>query len=120
MKYLIQQGRLIDGVGGLDAVMDLLIDSGQIAAVGTPDVLLVPVGGVYTVDAREAKAVCDALSPRWIIPMHYRHAPYGLPNVAGVEDFLALWPEVRRLEGASLEVDKTARGVVVPKFPGEV
>lgn len=24
--------------------------------------------------------------------MHYRHAPYGLPNVAGVEPFLALWP----------------------------
>ena len=88
----------------------------QIAAVGTPDVLLVPVGGVYTVDAREAKAVCETLNPRCVIPMHYRHAPYGLPNVAGVEEFLALWPQVRRLEGPSLEVDGSARGVILPKF----
>ena len=88
----------------------------QIAAVGTPDVLLGPVGGVYTVDAREAKAVCETLNPRCVIPMHYRHAPYGLPNVAGVEEFLALWPQVRRLEGPSLEVDGSARGVILPKF----
>jgi L-ascorbate metabolism protein UlaG (beta-lactamase superfamily) len=92
----------------------------QIAAIGPVDLVMIPVGGTYTVDAKDAKAVCQALVPGCVVPMHYRHAPYGLPNVAGVEDFLALWPEVRRLEGASLEVDKTARGVVVPKFPGEV
>ena len=75
-------------------------------------------GGYYTVDAKGAKAVCEALDPRCVIPMHYRHAPYGLPVVGGVEDFLALWPqaEVRRLEGPSLELDGTARGVMVPKF----
>ena len=50
--------------------------------------------------------------------MHYRHAPYGLPNVAGVEDFLSLWDEgeIHRLEGPALEVDGTARGVVVPQY----
>ena len=50
MKYLIQQGRLIDGVGGLDAVMDLLIDSGQIAAVGSclqdPDAQVIDARGL--------------------------------------------------------------------------
>lgn len=93
----------------------------QIAAVGPLDAALVPVGGFYTIDAQGAKAVCEALRPRCIIPMHYHHAPYGLPVVAGVEDFLALWPEaeVRRLDGASLEVDGSARGVIVPKFQGE-
>lgn len=88
----------------------------QIAAIGPLDAVLIPVGGTYTVDAAGAKAVCEALKPKCVVPMHYRHAPYGLPNVAGVEDFLALWPEVRRLEGASFEVDDSARGVVVPKF----
>ena len=50
--------------------------------------------------------------------MHYRHAPYGLPNVGGAEAFLSLWPagEVRRLEGPSLELDGNALGVTVPKF----
>ena len=90
----------------------------QVKAVGPLDAALIPVGGVYTVDAAGAGAVCEALRPRCVIPMHYRHAPYGLPNVAGVEDFLALWPvgEVRRLEGPSLEVDGAAQGVVVPQY----
>ena len=90
----------------------------QIAAIGPLDAALVPVGGTYTVDAAGARAVCGALRPKCVVPMHYRHAPYGLPNVAGVEDFLALWGEgdVRWLEGPALEVDGTARGVIVPRF----
>ena len=93
----------------------------QVKAVGPLDAALIPVGGYYTIDAEEAKAVCGALSPRCVIPMHYRHASYGYPVLAEAEDFLSLWPEgdVRRLEGPSLEVDAAARGVIVPKFSEE-
>ena len=90
----------------------------QLAAIGSVDAVLVPVGGVYTVDAKGAKAVCDALRLRCVIPMHYRHAPYGLPNVAGVEDFLALWPaaQIQRLSGPSFEVTADTAGMLVPAF----
>lgn len=90
----------------------------QLAAIGPVDAVLVPVGGVYTVDAQGAKQVCDALGARCVVPMHYRHGPYGLPNVAGVEDFLALWPgeQVRRLPGASFEIGPDTAGVLVPRF----
>ena len=90
----------------------------QLSAIVSVDAVLVPVGGVYTVDAAGAKAVCDALRPRCVIPMHYHHAPYGLPNVAGVEDFLALWPAdaVCRLSGPSFEVTAETTGVLVPAF----
>lgn len=90
----------------------------QLAAIGKVDGVLVPVGGVYTVDAQGAKQVCQAIGPKWVVPMHYRHAPYGLPNVAGVEDFLALWPaeQVRRLTGPSFEVTAETAGVLVPAF----
>ena len=93
----------------------------QLAAVGPLDAVLIPVGGTYTVDAAGAKALCEALRPKCVVPMHYRHAPYGLPNVAGVEDFLSLWPEaeIRRLEGPSLEVDGSAQGVAVPQYREE-
>ena len=53
----------------------------QLAAIGPVDAALVPVGGVYTLDATGAKSVCDALKPRCVLPMHYRHAPYGLAEV---------------------------------------
>ena len=90
----------------------------QLSAIGSVDAVLVPVGGVYTVDAAGAKAVCDAIGARCVIPMHYHHAPYGLPNVAGVEDFLALWPAdaVCRLSGPSFEVTAETTGVLVPAF----
>ena len=94
------------------------LTSEQLAAIGHVDAVLVPVGGVYTVDAKGAKAACDALRPRCVIPMHYHHAPYGLPNVAGVGDFLALWPSnaVHRLSGPSFEVTAETAGVLVPAF----
>lgn len=93
----------------------------QAEAIGPLDAVLIPVGGYYTIDAKGARAVCEALAPKCAVPMHYRHAPYGLPNVAGVEDFLALWPResVHRLAGPSLEVDGGARGVIVPRFSQE-
>ncbi|MBR3641642.1 MAG: MBL fold metallo-hydrolase [Oscillibacter sp.] len=90
----------------------------QLRAIGKTDAVLVPVGGVYTVDAQGAKAVCDALAPRCIVPMHYRHAPYGLPNVAPAEDFLALYGDVKRLDTNAFELTADCCGVLVPKYLG--
>ncbi len=35
------------------------------------DILMVPVGGIYTIDAKTAKELGDKLSPKLTIPMHY-------------------------------------------------
>lgn len=43
----------------------------QIQQIGMTDILLVPVGGVYTIDAKEASEVVSQLEPQIIIPMHY-------------------------------------------------
>lgn len=89
----------------------------QLADMGTVDGVLIPVGGVYTVDAAGAKAVCEAIKPKWIVPMHYHHAPYGFTDLADVETFLKLWPEVKRLPTAKLEITDTTAGVQVFSFP---
>ena len=90
----------------------------QLAEIGPVDAALVPVGGVYTLDAAGARAVCGRIGARCVVPMHYRHAPYGLPEVGGVEDFLALWPgeAVCRLDGPSFELTAETAGVLGPKF----
>ena len=90
----------------------------QAAAIGPVDAVLVPVGGVYTVDAAGAKAVCDALHPRCVVPMHYHHAPYGLTEVDSVEPFLEQWSSeaVHHLQGAAFELTKQTAGVMVPSF----
>ena len=49
------------------------LDDKQIEAIGTPDVLLVPVGGFFTIDAEQAYEVVQQLKPKaYVMPMHYR------------------------------------------------
>ena len=45
--------------------------SAFLKSLGKVDILFLPVGGVFTIDAAEAMSVMDALSPNIIIPMHY-------------------------------------------------
>lgn len=59
----------------------------QIARIGEVDILLVPVGGVYTIDAKAASNIVSQLEPGIIIPMHYKVE--GLKfELSGVEGFL--------------------------------
>ena len=82
------------------------------------DVLLIPVGGTYTIDAAGAKAVVEALRPRIVVPMHYRRGDIGFENIAPLEEFLRLFPaeQVHELDGNSFEVTPELSGVVVPRY----
>lgn len=44
----------------------------QIDALGKVDVLMIPVGGFFTIDAEQALDICLALKPRVILPMHFK------------------------------------------------
>ncbi len=74
----------------------------QVAEVGSVDVLLIPVGGYYTIDANVATAVCNQLQPKVVIPMHYKTGKCDFP-IAGVEQFLQGKKEVRRLDASEVE-----------------
>ncbi|MGE5599577.1 MAG: MBL fold metallo-hydrolase [Bacteroidota bacterium] len=74
----------------------------QILACGRVDILLVPVGGTYTVDADGAWRVVEQLKPRVILPMHYRTDALAFP-LAPVEPFLAGRAH-RRLPYAAVEL----------------
>ena len=67
------------------------------------DVLMVPVGGTFTIDAKAATAVVNRLSPRLAIPMHYRTPKVGF-NIASVEAFLAGKSQVRREGNSEIEI----------------
>lgn len=59
----------------------------QLAQIGEVDILLVPVGSVYTIDAKSAATISSQLEPKIIIPMHYKIE--GLKfELEGVEAFL--------------------------------
>ena len=80
-------------------------------ALGPIDVLLLPIGGVYTLDPKEATEVANFLAPKILIPMHYKTPACGFP-LAGVEEFLEGKPSVKR-EGAS-EISVTSETLPAP------
>ena len=60
----------------------------QVRELGRVDVLLLPVGGYYTIDAAEAAQVRQLIRPRLTIPMHYKTDFDPDMPIAGVETFL--------------------------------
>ena len=77
----------------------------QLSAIGSVDVVLVPVGGVWTVDAHKATQVIDQIRPRLVaIPMHYRTELLTIKELATVDAFLAGRSNVRRETGTRLAI----------------
>jgi len=74
----------------------------QVAELGRVDILLIPVGGFYTIDAKVASEVCSQLKPKVIIPMHYRNDKCDLP-IVGVDGFLQEKEGVCRLDASEVE-----------------
>ena len=81
------------------------LDAATVKALGRVDVLLVPVGGFFTIDHQQAAAVVEALTPRIVVPMHYKTDKVDFP-IAGVDLFLATQATVERLDGPTLEVTR--------------
>jgi L-ascorbate metabolism protein UlaG (beta-lactamase superfamily) len=64
-----------------------VLDDDTVKDIGPVDVLLIPVGGYYTIDAQTAVKVVGQLKPRLVIPMHFKTAVMNFP-IVGVDDFL--------------------------------
>jgi L-ascorbate metabolism protein UlaG (beta-lactamase superfamily) len=62
------------------------LDSGTLKSIGKVDILLLPVGGFFTIDAKEATKVMNDINPAITIPMHFKTESIGL-SIAGLEWF---------------------------------
>jgi L-ascorbate metabolism protein UlaG (beta-lactamase superfamily) len=76
----------------------------QVSEIGAVDILFVPVGGFFTIDASAASQVCDQLEPKIIIPMHFK-TPKCAYSIADVEDFLKGKKNVRRIENTEVDFE---------------
>ncbi len=87
---------------GKNTVFNMLIDDINVAhlgdlghkitsvdaqKIGKVDVLLVPVGGYFTIDAKTADDIIKTLKPKIAIPMHFKTDKCGFP-IAPVEEFI--------------------------------
>jgi L-ascorbate metabolism protein UlaG (beta-lactamase superfamily) len=91
----------------------------QAAAIGQVDLLIVPVGGGPTAGAEQAAAIVERLSPRWVVPMHYRTPRIGFLETA--DEFLDAAGHLERLSGPSFDTGDLPEAdgplIVVPAAP---
>lgn len=90
------------------------IEEEQLQRLMQVDAVMIPVGGYFTIDAAQAKTLIGCMSPRVVVPMHYRGKDFGFPVLAPLSDFTSLFPSdlLRRYEGSSL--------VIEPDMPRQV
>jgi len=82
-----------------------VLSPAQVTEISAVDILFIPVGGFFTIDATAANEVCDQLKPKVIIPMHFKTAKCAYP-IAGVEDFLKGKRNVRKTTASEVEFDR--------------
>lgn len=77
-------------------------------AIGPVNILLLPVGGEYTIDAETAKDYVDKLMPDMVIPMHYRTRGVDL-DIDKVDGFLRLFEDevIEEVEDDNIEITRS-------------
>ncbi|HHV78857.1 MAG TPA: MBL fold metallo-hydrolase [Firmicutes bacterium] len=95
-------------IDGLDVVhmgdIGHVLGSDTVKAIGRVDVLMLPVGGTYTVDAEGAAAIVGELKPAIVFPMHYKTPATGFP-IMTAEAFLKKMANVKKVGATSVEIN---------------
>ncbi len=82
-----------------------VLDADMVKKIGKIDILFVPVGGVFTVNAEEAMEIARKVDTRVIVPMHYKIEGLSLP-INPLEPFLNLSDYEIRYVANEIEMDK--------------
>lgn len=101
------EGMRIAHMGDIGA----LPDEGAIKAIGTVDVMLLPVGGTFTVDAQGAVEIEKAINPRVIIPMHYKTPALSF-ELDGLDKFISAMrtDSIHYIRDCEVHLDKNSLG----------
>lgn len=81
------------------------------AAIGKPDILMIPVGGFYTIDAAQAAEIAKRVGAKLTIPMHFATGVKEVP-IATADGFAALTGAVRQGD-CTVEADRNYSGPAV-------
>ncbi|GLI51482.1 MBL fold metallo-hydrolase [Tepidanaerobacter syntrophicus] len=86
-----------------------LLSKSQLEEIGDIDVLLIPVGGTFTVNAEGALAVIDQISPKIVIPMHYKTPAVSMP-IDPVDKFVEKIGNAERIDANTIEITPETLG----------
>ncbi|MCH5138600.1 MBL fold metallo-hydrolase [Clostridiaceae bacterium UIB06] len=81
----------------------------DIKQIGKIDLLLIPIGGNYTIDGKEAAEIAKAINSHIVLPMHYK-TPLLSFQLEGLEDFLSYMKSGERIGSNQLSIDGPLEG----------
>lgn len=81
------------------------LDESLIQELRDVDILFIPVGGTFTIDADQAWKVISKINPKIIVPMHYKIGGLSLP-IAGIEPFLEKNKQKVLKVGNEIDIEK--------------
>jgi len=82
-----------------------ILSEKELAEIGSVDILFIPVGGYFTIDAKEATRVAEQIKPKVLIPMHFKTEKCGFP-ITPVEDFLKGKSNAKRPKASEVAFEK--------------
>ena len=83
------------------------LNAEQLSVLQDVDVLMIPVGGFFTVDAKTAKEIAEQVEARIVIPMHYKTGYNKDWPIAEIDGFISLYDKSDvRIGGDALRVTK--------------
>lgn len=92
-----------------------LLTEDDIKNIGEVDILFIPVGGNFTIDAKEASKVAALINSHIVIPMHYKTRATSLP-IDGVDPFLTIMKTGENVGGPKLTLQGQLQGHNVVKI----
>jgi L-ascorbate metabolism protein UlaG (beta-lactamase superfamily) len=79
------------------------LNKSELDRLGKVDVLLIPIGGVFTIDASSASHLCDDIKPSIVIPMHYKTSQCQWLKY-GVDDFVRGRQNYKEIKSGEIEL----------------
>ena len=94
-----------------------MLDDEQISLLKNIDVLMLPIGGYYTIDAKKAYELCNKIDPKLVIPLHFRDDEFGFGYdvISTKDEFVKLMKNVKIINNCSIDTkdDLGARVIIL-------
>ncbi|MBP1743493.1 MAG: beta-lactamase [Firmicutes bacterium] len=87
-----------------------VLSAPEIESLGEIDVLMIPVGGVFTIDGAEAASLSKAIGSHIILPMHYKTPAIDF-EIAGLEPFLSIMGGAEETDSSKLTLKGELKGL---------
>ena len=96
-----------------------ILEAVQIDMLKNIDVLLIPIGGYYTIDAKKAYELCNKINPKLIIPLHFRddELGFGYDVISTKGEFVELMKDVKIVDSCSIDTKDNLDAKVIVLRP---